>query len=224
MAVRIDLTGQTYGNTVVIKIAVDEKGKKKKWLCKCLECGDEFIASGSNLRSGHTKACKKCAIKKMMKKNITHGKTHTKIYRVWHSMINRCENPKNKSYINYGYKGINVCEEWKNPAKFIEWSYNNGYEEGLEIDRINCNGNYEPNNCRWITKIQNANNKTNNKFIEYEGQTHTLAEWSRKYDVNYKRLSRLLIIGYDLHNAINRIKTNDRTHFKSKKWKEIYQA
>ncbi len=137
-------------------------------------------------------------------------------------MKSRCENQKNKSYKDYGAKGISVCEEWYDSVNFFEWALRNGYKEGLEIDRIDVNGNYEPSNCRWINRLENANNKTNNKYISHNGETKTLAEWSRFYDVNYKNLSRLLIKGYSMNDAIKRIKSGDRTHKNSKNWKQIY--
>ena len=137
-------------------------------------------------------------------------------------MKSRCENQKNKSYKDYGAKGISVCEEWHDSVNFFEWALRNGYKEGLEIDRIDVNGNYEPSNCRWINRLENANNKTNNKYISHNGETKTLAEWSRFYDVNYKNLSRLLIKGYSMNDAIKRIKSGDRTHKNSKNWKQIY--
>lgn len=221
MAVKIDLTGHKYGKLTVLRIDTDIPGKKKKWLCKC-ECGNETIVSGSNLRNGHTKSCLKCGYESTKKAITKHGQSHTKLFYVWNSMKSRCENQKNKSYKDYGAKGISVCEEWHDSANFFEWALRNGYKEGLEIDRIDVNGNYEPSNCRWINRLENANNKTNNKYISHNGETKTLAEWSRFYDVNYKNLSRLLIKGYSMNDAIKRIKSGDRTHKNSKKWKQIY--
>lgn len=221
MAVKIDLTGQKYGKLYVKGLYLDIPNRKKKWLCVC-DCGNETIVSGSNLRNGHTKSCLKCGYESTKKAITKHGQSHTKLFYVWHSMKNRCENPKHKSYEDYGAKGISVCEEWHDSTKFFKWALRNGYEEGLEIDRINVNGNYEPNNCRWVNRTQNANNKSNNKLIEHEGQTKTLAEWSRVYEVNYKNLSRLLLKGYSLDDAVKRLKSGDRTHKNSKHWKEIY--
>ena len=221
MAVKIDLTGHKYGKLTVLTIDTDIPGKKKKWLCKC-ECGNETIVSGSNLRNGHTKSCLKCGYESTKKAITKHGQSHTKLFYVWNSMKSRCENQKNKSYKDYGAKGISVCEEWHDSVNFFEWALRNGYKEGLEIDRIDVNGNYEPSNCRWINRLENANNKTNNKYISHNGETKTLAEWSRFYDVNYKNLSRLLIKGYSMNDAIKRIKSGDRTHKNSKNWKQIY--
>ena len=104
MAIKIDLRGNTYGELTVLDIAVDEPGKKKKWLCKC-SCGNKCIVSGSNLRSGHTIRCAQCGYKTVAKKNTTHGKTGTKLYYVWRGMLNRCENEKFHSYSDYEPEG-----------------------------------------------------------------------------------------------------------------------
>ena len=215
MSVKIDLSGHRYGKLVVIKLAVDVPGKKKKWLCKC-DCGNEVVVAGSNLRSGHSTQCKKCQFE-TQKSNIKHGYSHTKLYYVWYGMLNRCENKKHKSYYDYGAKGIEVCEEWHKPEEFIKWALENGYKEGLEIDRIDTKGNYCPENCRWIPRLANANNKSNNKLIKHNGEEKTLAEWARYYNVNYKNLSRNLKKGYSLEEAVEREKTGDRSHRKEKK-------
>ena len=211
MSIIIDLKGNTYGDLKVIDLAFDEAGKKKKWLCEC-KCGEKTIVSGSNLRSGKTQRCKKCGLKVSASKRKVHGKTNTKLYNVWNTMLTRCHNPNSKSYNYYGRKGIVVCEEWHEAKKFFEWAKNNGYKEGLEIDRINTEGNYCPNNCRWVKRLQNSNNKSNNKVLEHNGETKTLAEWARYFGVNYKNLSRNIIKGYSLIEAVNREKNNDKTH------------
>ena len=211
MAIKIDLTGHIYGDLEVIKIAVDEVGKKKKWLCKC-KCGQECIVSGSNLRSGNVKHCSICGYNITREKNIIHGQTRTKLYYVWRGILNRCENVNFKSYQDYGARGITVCKEWHDSKPFFDWAKSTGYEDGLEIDRIDTNGNYCPDNCRWIKRLENANNKRNNKLIEYNGEVKTLAEWARYFDVNYKNLSRNLIKGYSLIDAVEREKSGDRTH------------
>ena len=214
MAIKIDLRGNKYGELTVLDIAVDEPRKKKKWLCEC-SCGNRCIVSGSNLRNGPTTRCAQCGYKTVAKKNTTHGKTGTKLYYVWRGMLNRCENEKLHSYSDYGARGITVCPEWHDSQKFFEWAEKSGYSDGLEIDRIDTDGNYFPENCRWITRTENANNKRNNKIIEHNGEKKTLAEWARYYEVNYKNLSRNLKKGYSLEDAVKREKTGDRSHRKA---------
>lgn len=219
MSVKIDLTGQKYGKLTVIGIAVDDPGKKKKWIC-CCDCGRKTIVAASNLRSGHTTQCLFCGYNEATKKKRTHGASRTPIYYVWNAMINRCNNPEFKSYKDYGGRGIRVCSEWEKSAVFIKWALENGYKDGLEIDRIDVEGDYCPENCRWITRLENANNKRNNKVVEHNGEFKTLAEWARYYNVNYKNLSRNLLKGYTLEDAVTREKNRERTHRGSKNWLE----
>lgn len=206
MAVKIDLTGREFGNLEVIRLAVDIPGKKKKWLCRCKNCGREVIVQGSNLQSGHSTQCKACQIKDTHKSNTKHGQTRTKLYYVWNSMINRCENPNTKSYCDYGEKGISVCEEWHDSKNFFDWALSHGYKDGLEIDRIDTSGNYCPENCRWITRLKNANNKTNSCIILHNGEKKTLAEWARYYGVNYKQLHKNISKGYSFDEAVKMTK------------------
>lgn len=162
MAIRNDLTGQRFGRLTVLGLAVDEPYKKKKWFCKC-DCGDEVVVVGGNLTSGHSTQCKQCQLVSVHKNRVTHGQSHTKLYHVWTGMVNRCENIDNKSYPRYGGRGIKVCEEWHEFPAFQKWAVSHGYDDGLEIDRIDNDGNYCPENCRWVTRLENARNKSNSK-------------------------------------------------------------
>jgi DNA-binding CsgD family transcriptional regulator len=118
---------------------------------------------------------------------------NTKLYHVWQSMKDRCNNPNSKSFKDYGQKGIMVCGEWLDDfINFYNWSVSNGYSEGLSIDRINNEGNYDPYNCRWATSIVQNNNKSSNRHIFYNGEIHSIAEWERllgfKKNTLYARL------------------------------------
>lgn len=137
--------------------------------------------------------------------NYKHGLTHTKIYSVLCRMKERCYNIKSKDYKNYGLRGIIICDEWlKSPQSFFDWAISNGYKENLTIDRIDVNGNYEPNNCRWITKKQQNNNRRTNKFITYNNETHTLAEWSEIVNIKYKVLhKRIKYFNWNIEKAFN---------------------
>ena len=101
-----------------------------------------------------------------------------KILNIRSSIIYRCTNQNNKSYKIYGGRGIKICNEWKEDKEsFYNWAISNGYKEGLQLDRINTNGDYEPSNCRWVTSKQNNNNRRNNHKYEMNGEVHTLSEW-----------------------------------------------
>jgi hypothetical protein len=119
-----------------------------------------------------------------------HKMSYTRIYKTWMGMKSRCAYEKDKHYLNYGGRGIKVCDEWQNNfSTFYEWAMANGYSDNLTIDRVDVNGNYEPNNCRWVDRKTQANNRTNNKVIEYRDEMHTLAEWSEILGVKYETLA-----------------------------------
>lgn len=114
----------------------------------------------------------------------SHGDSNTRLYGVWLAMRRRCYLESCKDYKNYGARGISVCKEWKDSyLSFKSWATSNKYEEGLELDRINTNGDYEPSNCRWITRVENARNKRSTVFLELNGERKTLQEWALEYNL-----------------------------------------
>lgn len=123
----------------------------------------------------------------MGKKNpkiTTHGLTNTSIYSVWCSMKQRCYNPNRKKYKDYGQRGIEICDEWQDAAVFAEWALSNGYRAGLQIDRIDNDGNYEPSNCRFVTPKENSRNRRNTKLLTINGETKSVAEWCENIDIS----------------------------------------
>nr|DAG62938.1 MAG TPA: hypothetical protein [Caudoviricetes sp.] len=195
----IDLTGQRFGRLEVLALAddyVSPKGCIKKcWLCIC-DCGNKTIVTSSDLKSGHTKSCG-CLPKQIIGEvSRKHGKRHTKIYHRWLDMKQRCYNPNNSHYKSYGGRGITVCDEWKdNFQAFYDWAINNGYSDSLSIERIDVNGNYIPSNCKWIPMTNQARNKVNTIYFEYDGEIKTLAEWAEIKDVKYNTLLRRVRTG-----------------------------
>ena len=176
----VDLTGQRFGRLIVLEFAEIRKNKSY-WKCQC-DCGNIKIISATSLKSEKTKSCG-CLRKEVTKirgeKNIKHNKTNTRLFRIFLGMKSRCYYTKNIGYKNYGGKGIKVCDEWLNDfMNFYNWAMSNGYSQGLTIDRINNDGNYEPNNCRWITMKEQENNRMNNRLIKYKEKTYTLSELS----------------------------------------------
>ena len=113
------------------------------------------------------------------KRHLTHGLTlsHPKLHALWSGMKTRCTNQNRAKYKDYGARGISVCQEWQNAENFIEWALNNGYQEGLQIDRIDNNGNYQPDNCRFVTPMENSRNRRNTKLLTLFGETKCVAEW-----------------------------------------------
>ena len=161
-----------------------------------------FPLSG-NLRSGATKSCGCHKRQTNGKCSITHGKTQTVLYKKWHEMKKRCNNKNCKDFPNYGERGIRVCEEWEhNFQAFYDWSISSGYEDGLTIDRLNVDGNYSPDNCRWATKKEQNNNKRTNHYETYNSETLTLAQFAEKYGISYHKLRNRIRHGWTIEKAI----------------------
>lgn len=170
---KIDLTGQRFERLFVIGEA-PKRGKSSMWLCRC-DCGAEVSVSVSDLRRGHTKSCGCLRVDN----NTTHGIYNTKLYWIWHEMQRRCNDHNKDSYHRYGGRGIIICEEWQDPKNFYDWAITNGYQDGLQIDRKDNDKGYSPDNCRWVTAKENCQNRKTSVFIEHDGETHSMAEWSR---------------------------------------------
>lgn len=172
-------TRRNVGDSVNGAILVRRAGNGQRWVMKC-QCGSEFISQPSD-SSG---LCRKCAMQKRGESMVRHGESHraggkpTRLYNIWICMRDRCNNPRNPNYKHYGGRGIKVCAEWGDYEAFAVWANNNGYKNGLTIDRISVNGNYCPKNCRWASVKEQQNNKRTNHFVEVDGVKHTISEWS----------------------------------------------
>jgi hypothetical protein len=197
----INLVGQVFGRLTVIRLAY-KKNKEWCWDCKCI-CGKEVTIIGKSLRGGATKSCG-CLHDEVRRSNKKHGFSDTRLENTRGDMLKRCYAPKNKSYPNYGGRGITVCDEWRDdPKSFYDWANSNGYEDTLFIERIDNDGNYCPENCRWATREEQANNKRNSKWLTYNGETKTQAQWAHTLDIDPRVLhDRLTRGGWDLERAV----------------------
>lgn len=159
-----NLVSRRFGRLIVVCLDHRQRskwGSRSFWKCKC-DCGGTKVVRQDHLISGSTKSCG-CLEKEnlhLLEFSKTHGHCNEHIYFVWNSMRQRCRNPKTDSYPNYGGRGITVCDEWMNNFEpFYSWAMQSGYSQGLTIDRINVDGNYCPENCRWATYKEQAMNK-----------------------------------------------------------------
>ncbi len=156
----IDMIGRRSGRLLVVSRAGSGQKGLALWLCRC-DCGAEMVAVGSHLRSGRTDSCGCLKRERLSVSNTKHGFSKHPLYRVRVGMIARCHNPKNTHFYCYGGRGITVCREWRDDREsFFLWALANGWEPGLDIDRRDNDGNYEPGNCRFVTPAVNARNRS----------------------------------------------------------------
>ena len=206
----IDLTGQSFGRWTVLCMAPNRIGGRESWLCQC-DCGTVRIVLGKSLKSGRSKSCgciarEKTSLRMIEKhrKDGCDGRARTRLYSIWVDMKRRCEDSRHSTYANYGARGIKVCSDWtKSFDSFRQWALENGYSQQLSIDRINNDGDYTPDNCRWATAVIQGNNKRNNHLVTAFGETHTLTEWEHISGIGRSTiLSRINKHGWPVERAL----------------------
>lgn len=178
--------GKRYNKLVVVEDAGKDEHNRPMVKCIC-DCGNETTTLLKYLKNGDTKSCGCLKHHVFDDHNFKHGLTprdfndyEKRIYIIWRNMRRRCNNESDQAYNHYGGRGIVVCEDWNNDyALFREWAVSNGYSPELTIDRIDVNGNYCPENCRWVTMKEQTYNKRNTVYIEYQGERHTFLDWSK---------------------------------------------
>lgn len=198
-----DLAGKRFGKLVAIKSTYNQEKKITLWECKC-DCGNVCHVRANRLLHGRTKSCGCLRGEVNRQKNTTHGMSETQLYNKWHSMKARCLNKNNHNYSHYGMRGITVCYEWlQSFESFFDWAVSSGYKEDLTLDRIDNNGNYCPENCRWVTTSVQNNNRNVSLNITYNGNTKNLSEWCRELNLPYIRVyQRIIKYGYSFEEAI----------------------
>ncbi len=196
----VDLTGRRFARLTVIKRVDNDKNKNRRWLCLC-DCGQKTVVISSNLTKGNTKSCG-CLHREGNNTKHGHGKKNqeSKTYISWHQMIQRCTNANNPRYEDYGGRDIKVCQRWFTFANFLE----DMGEQPLkhQIDRIDNDGNYCKENCRWTTPKINSRNKRNNNLLLCFGRIQCLAAWSEEIGIHPKTIHSRLTRGWSVYKTI----------------------
>lgn len=194
MPQKLDLTGQRFGRLVAI-----EQGEHYRleiqWICQC-DCGRKLLTRGYSLRIGKTKSCG-CRLEEIKQSSHALGGKQTAEYRAWYAMRQRCNSPNHIGYKHYGERGISVCDRWSDFGNFLE-DMGPKPEQTLSVERLNNSKGYSPDNCKWGTRIEQANNKRNNTVIEFNGARRTISEWSAITGIKKSTLRQRLKRGWQV--------------------------
>lgn len=216
----VNISNQRFGRLIAIEPLGSDKHHSIIWKCKC-DCGNIVNVDGRSLRRGMTRSCGCLAHDVHLSGDIRrkHGGCGTRLYATWKRIKNRCNNPNSPDYQKwYGKFGITVCEEWSNSfEKFRDWSLSHGYRDDLTIDRIDYTKGYSPDNCRWVTAKEQANNKRNVSKIEYNGESHTISEWADITGLSRSILyNRICVYKWDIERALTTLPKGRGTSFETK--------
>lgn len=200
-----DLTGQIFGRLRVLGAEGVGQDRQYYWRCAC-SCGKTVVVSGHNLRRGQTRSCT-CFQKDRVREMFTvhgHARVGPKIseYGIWCSMKRRCLNSNEDQFKDYGGRGITICERWLNSFENFLADMGRRPSKRHTIDRINNDGNYEPGNCRWATRLEQNNNARSNIRITHNGKTQTVAQWAREFGIKYKTLLTRIHNGVSIELAL----------------------
>lgn len=190
----------------VLKKVESLDGKNSFYLCECsCEQHTQKILARHSIVSGNSKSCGCLAREQASARMTTHGKSGTRLHHIWKSMHERCYCENHQQFKDYGGRGIIICDEWKNDFNsFYEWALNNGYQDNLTIDRINNNGNYEPENCKWSTRKEQSNNQRTNRLLTYNNKTQTVSQWAEEVGLNKHTLQTRISRGWSVEDALCR--------------------
>lgn len=215
---KLDLKGKRVGILTVVEYVGSNKEGRALWLCEC-DCGNTCVLPSTTLSRTMKTHCG-CQTKKLMSKAATkriedrgmtaHGDSNSRLYRVFISMIDRCERKGHVQYANYGGRGIKVCEEWRHDySAFREWALASGYDDGAAhgkctIDRIDPDGDYSPTNCRFTSMVEQNNNKRNNRLVTIDGKTQSVTQWCRELGLNSKTVNSRIHMGWEPVDALTK--------------------
>lgn len=213
----MDLTGMQIGYWYVNGPAPprqDNSGRFiKMWFCTC-KCGTQRNVRDAEIRRGSSTSCG-CYNREICS---THHETNTRLYEIWHGMKQRCNNPNSKDARNYYNRGISICREWSESFEvFRDWALLNGYRDDLSIDRIDVNGDYSPDNCKWSTAKEQCRNTRFNHLLTFNGKTQPIASWADETGIDYYTLAKRIEKGWTAERAL----TQPVEHSKNKYKKEV---
>lgn len=203
---KIDLRGFAFGEFTVIEESTpkirNDGHKVRQWKCQC-SCGNVRYLSTQEIKTQKRKSCGCRHIEYSRKANTVHGDSHKRLHNIWSGIRQRCYCETDYHYQWYGARGIKMDERWADDyCAFKEWALNSGYSEGLSIDRINNNGGYTPDNCRWVSQKVQSNNTSRNHFITAFGETLTIAQWAEKSSFSYSTVNRRIRLGWSPERAV----------------------
>lgn len=198
---KIDLTGKVFGRLAVIKESDNRKGGGLCWECLC-SCGETALVRSYSLQTGDTTSCGCFHREQTSKASKTHGKTFERVYKSWTGMRSRCNDPNHNRFRNYGGRGIKVCDSWLNSFEQFYLDMGDQPSGKHSLDRINTDGDYCKENCRWATSIQQQNNTTRNHHLKLKGVTRTVAEWGRVLGFSPHTIHTRLRAGWSTSEAL----------------------
>lgn len=197
------MIGEKFGRWTIISESLKKLRGNKYWVCEC-DCGVVREVIQPSLKSGRSKSCG-CLQREKAKAQFTkHNLYNHRIYNIWRAMNNRCNNEKHDNFHNYGDRGIRVCDEWKDVQVFYNWALNNGYENDLTIERINNDGNYEPDNCTWATMKQQQNHRRNTVLVEFNGEIKPFTLLCDEHNIKTQVVRARLRSGWKFEDALTR--------------------
>lgn len=201
-----NIEGERFTRLVVNKYMGKDSDNKSIWQCIC-DCGNTIVVRTNSLTNGNTKSCgcfKKDQISKSLYKHGMARKQQSRLYKIWCNMIARCHNSNTNHYKYYGARGIKVCKEWMTFSEFMKWAIKNGYNDNLTIERKDIDKDYKPENCTFIPKSQQSNNKSDTHYLTHKGVTLPIAVWAQKLKIKSNTLySRINLLGWTTDKALS---------------------
>lgn len=202
--IKIDITQQKFGRLTALESVAPVRKYEYKWLFRC-ECGKEKILPKTSVTKGYVKSCgcllSETSSKHIIKVNKKHGMYLHPVYYIWSNMKMRCLNKNSFMYKNYGGRGIKVCDRWLNSFENFFEDMGDRPSPKHSIDRIDNNGNYEPNNCRWATNKEQSRNKSVTKYATYKGETKPVLYWCEELALSYNLIRERLLNGWTVERA-----------------------